>query len=84
MTNKIRPELLEKAKAAASAEELMALAKESGVEMTAEEAKAYFDRLHWSGELSDEELANVSGGFLKEYDPRPLGGGEVHKAQREK
>ena len=56
------PELLEKAKKAESAEALKALAKENHYEMSAEEANAYFAQLHKSGELSDEELENVSGG----------------------
>lgn len=55
-------ELLEKAKAAKSAEELLTLAKENGVEMTESEAAEYFAQLHKSGELSDEELDNVAGG----------------------
>ena len=56
------PELLEKAKKAESAESLQALAKENNYDMSAEEANAYFAQLHKSGELSDEELQNVSGG----------------------
>ena len=47
-------ELLAKAKAAKSPEELLALAKENGIGLTEEEAKAHFDRLHpQTGELSD-------------------------------
>lgn len=54
---------VEQAKQAKSAEELLALANENGVEMTPEEASAYFAKLHpVSGELSDEELVNVAGG----------------------
>ena len=56
-------ELLAKAKAAATPEELLTLAKENGIELTGEEAKAYFDQLHpQTGELSDDELDNVAGG----------------------
>ncbi len=56
-------ELLAKAKAAKSPEELLTLAKENHVEMTEESAKAYFDQLHpQTGELSDDELDNVAGG----------------------
>ena len=56
-------ELLTKAKAAETPEELLALAKENGIEMTAEEAQKIFAQLHsQSGELSDDELDNVSGG----------------------
>lgn len=55
--------LISKAKETKSAEELLTLAKENGVEMTEERAKSYFDQLHpKTGELSDEELDNVSGG----------------------
>ena len=43
-------------------EELVALAKENGIELTSEEAEEHFARLNKSGELSDEELDNVVGG----------------------
>ena len=56
------PEMIKTAKRAESAEALLALAKKNGYEMTTEEAEAYFARMHKSGELSDEELENVSGG----------------------
>ena len=56
-------EMILKAKEAKSAEELLTLAKENGMEMTEESAKAYFEQLHKSGELSDDELNNVSGGW---------------------
>lgn len=59
---KITPELMAKAKEAKSAEELLAFAKENGVELTAEEAEQYFEQLHATGELADDELENVSGG----------------------
>ena len=56
-------ELLTRAKTAKTAEELMALAKENGIEMTEEEAQKSFALLHsQSGELADEELDNVAGG----------------------
>ena len=55
--------LIDKAKETKTVEELSALAKESGIQMTEEEAKAYFEQLHpKTGELSDEELDNVAGG----------------------
>ena len=56
--------LIEKAKTAKSAEELLAMAKAENIEMTAEEAAKYFAELHKTGELSDEELDNVAGGRL--------------------
>lgn len=56
-------ELIEKAKQAKTAEEFLAIAKENGMEMTEEDAKLYFEQLHpVTGELSDDELDNVSGG----------------------
>ncbi len=56
-------ELIEAARKAGSPEELLALAKEKGVEMTGESAKTYFGQLHpKTGELSDDELDNVVGG----------------------
>ena len=59
----LNKELLEKAKNAENAEELVAIAKENGIELTAEEAKTYFAKLNTkSGELSDDELDNVAGG----------------------
>ena len=62
-------ELFAKAKAAETPEALLALAKENGIGLTEEEAKAYFDRLHpQTGELSDSELDNVSGGCGGGYD----------------
>lgn len=56
-------ELIAKAKGTKTPEELAALAKESSIDLTEEEAKAYFEQLHpKTGELSDDELDNVSGG----------------------
>lgn len=62
MENKLTLELIEKAKQAKSAEELLSLAKENEIELSGDEAKEYFEQLNKSGELSDEELDNVSGG----------------------
>jgi hypothetical protein len=58
------PELIAKVKAAKSAEELLALAKENNVELTEEEAKTYFEQLNANenATVSDEELNDVSGG----------------------
>lgn len=55
-------ELIMKARTAKSPEELMALAKENGIELDEDGARSYFEQLNKSGELSDEELDNVSGG----------------------
>lgn len=61
-------EIAEKAKAAKTAEELKEIANAEGVKLTAEEAEKAFAGLHKQGELSDEELNNVSGGC---GDPEP-------------
>ena len=56
-------ELITKAKAAKSVEELLELAKASNVELSDEQAKEYFAKLNpTKGELSDDELNDVSGG----------------------
>lgn len=63
-------EMITKAKEAKSVEELIALAKENGVELNEEDAKMYFEQLNAKkGELSDDELDNVAGGM------RPAGAG---------
>ena len=67
----LTPEMIEKAKVAKSAEELLELAKENNVEMTADEAKTYFAQLGpKSGELSDDDLDNVAGGAGGCGDPK--------------
>ena len=58
----ISKELVEKAKTAKTAEELLAMAKAEHIELTEEQAAKAFDGLNKNGELSDEELDNVSGG----------------------
>ena len=56
-------ELITKAKAAKSVEDLLELAKASNVELSEEQAKEYFAKLNpTKGELSDDELDDVSGG----------------------
>ena len=56
-------ELIIKAKAAKSVEELLELAKASNVKLSDEQAKEYFAKLNpTKGELSDDELDDVSGG----------------------
>ena len=62
--NNLTPELIAKAKAAKSAEELLELAKENGVELSEEEAKTCFEQLHANAEVSDDELEAVSGGGI--------------------
>ena len=60
-------ELIEKAKKTKTVEELSALA--NGTDLTGEEAKSCFARLHpENGALSDEELENVAGGGCSAND----------------
>ena len=62
-------EMIEKAKTAKSAEELLEIAKENNVEMTADEAATYFAQLNpKSGELDDDDLDNVAGGACSRTD----------------
>lgn len=60
---KFSDELIEKAKQAQNADELLALLKANGMPIGNEEAEKLFTRLNpKQGELSDDELDNVSGG----------------------
>ena len=61
MTN-FPPEFIAKARTANSAEELLALAKANGVELTEEEANTYFAQLNTNGAVSDDALDLVAGG----------------------
>ena len=73
-------ELILKAKECKSAEEIMALAKENGYELTEEQAKEYFEKLNANGEIADDELDNVAGGCGEEevrYCPKC--GGRLHR-----
>lgn len=71
MENTVMNEIAAKARKAKSAEELLALAKENGMDdVTEESAAAYFEYFHKSGELSDEELDNVAGGGCHARDGR--------------
>ncbi|MDE5883551.1 MAG: Nif11-like leader peptide family RiPP precursor [Oscillospiraceae bacterium] len=62
MEDNFTPELIKKARQAKSSEELLALAKENGIVLSEDEAKEYFEQFNKTGELSDDELDNVSGG----------------------
>ena len=68
--SKITNEMLEKAAMCKTAEQLIALAKSGGVEITKEEAEAYMTELE-NIELSPEALDNVAGGA----DDCTVGGG---------
>ena len=68
--SKITNEMLEKAAMCKTADQLIALAKSGGVEITKEEAEAYMTELE-NIELSPEALDNVAGGA----DDCTVGGG---------
>lgn len=59
---KLTKELIEKAKTAKTAEELLEMAKSENIELTEEQAAKALTQLNKNGELSDEELDNVAGG----------------------
>ena len=66
MANKINPneiskELMAKAQACETPEELMKLAKENGYDLTKEQAEAFFAE-GGTVDLSDEDMAKVAGG----------------------
>ena len=60
----LTPELIAKAKAANSADELFEIAKANNLEITAEEANTYFEQLNANGEVSDDALDAVAGGGI--------------------
>lgn len=71
--NNITPEIIEKAKSAKTVEELIELAKTSAIELTEEEAKIYFETVNPAmGEISDDELDNVSGGGCRTKSGRTI------------
>ena len=59
----LTPEIIEKAMAAKTAEELAEIIKSNNVELTEEESKACFAQLNENGAVSDEELDAVAGGI---------------------
>ena len=64
---KLTKELIEKAKTANTAEELLEMAKAENIDLSEEEAEKAFAELNKTGELSDEELNNVAGGCYPIY-----------------
>ena len=61
--NSLTKEQIGKAMECETPEELIALAKEAGVELTLEQAKAYLEELE-NVELDQEALDKVAGGFM--------------------
>ena len=64
--DEITKEMIEKAMQCKTIEELMALAKAEGVDITKEEAEAYLAELA-DAELDDEALAKIAGGHMNGY-----------------
>ena len=64
--NELTKEMIEKAMQRKTAEELMALAKAEGVEITKEEAEAYMAELT-DAELGDEALDKIAGGAIRNH-----------------
>lgn len=69
-------ELINEIKNCKTIDELITVSKDNGYELTKEEAKAYFDKFNKSGELTDDELSNVTGGCTwwrngKAYSGKP-------------
>ena len=60
---KLTQEMVETARVAKSAEELLLFAKAHGIDMTADEAKTYFEQINAS-HLDDDLLEGVAGGWL--------------------
>ena len=62
----ISQELLDKVAKCETVEELLALAKENGIELTAEQAEAYLSTSE-DGEVTDAEMGAVAGGVPRSY-----------------
>ena len=84
--NNLTPELIAKAKATKSAQELLELAKANNVDLTETEAKTYWAQLSTNGTVSDEELDAVVGGGScpnnGEEEENTLSGGDRVKILR--
>ena len=69
--NEITKEMLGKALQCETVEDLLALAKAEGIELTKEEAEAYLDELS-ECELKDGDLKHVAGGASDTHECRDL------------
>ena len=58
-------ELLEKLQTAKSAQELIEMAKAEGAEIAPDKAEELFAKLNAEGEISEEELEAIAGGFTR-------------------
>ncbi len=70
MENANIKELLEKLQTAKSVEELVEMTKAEGAEIPADKAEELFAKLNAEGELSDEDLEEIAGGYLPHYTGR--------------
>ena len=66
----LNEEIIRRARAASSADELISIAKDSGIDLSPEGAERLFGSIR-NGELSDEALENASGG-CGEIKPDPI------------
>ena len=71
--NELSKEMIEKAMQCETADELIALAKTGGYEITKEEAKAYLAEMD-DMELDGEVLKQVAGGMILPYCPTQCAG----------
>ena len=60
--NMKKEDFLAKLKDVKSVDDVIALAKENGLEITPEKAKELFDQINSNCELSDDELEGAAGG----------------------
>ena len=80
----ITEEMLKKASECKNVEELLKLAKENGMEVTAEEAEAFLDEMG-DIELDETMLDNVAGGeecYTRGCEKRTGSGGSVSVADK--
>ncbi len=59
-----KEELIAKLKEVKSVDDILALAKENGIEITPEKAKELFEQINSNGELTDDQLESVAGGDI--------------------
>ena len=74
-------EMIEKAKVAKTAEELYENAKANGVELTADEAKTYFEQIS-SCQLDEDLLEGVAGGWIVPDDNQDPSYERIGKSSR--
>lgn len=63
---------IEKVEAAETAEEMEELFKENGVDLSADKVKDCLISVGGAGEISEDTLENVAGGYVRTYIPKPF------------